>query len=281
MADDQQQKRAQPITLNDRPSTADRVRQIQEMQSRMEVQSAPPAKPAAAPETARKPAAPSPAQVTTAFDVGAVRAVGNDLRGEHVQSKDPSIYAKAQVDAAKLFGPGNGVELTGNPWKVIDFSPHLPALFEPPKPLAEYEARVPDEAAQTDQGLLFQVSLQPKDAKEPVLTRAVLTSGNGQLAGAECKNSGELSGLLSRAPALAQQIFMSAFGGVPPQGSSPKILNVAPGRRAAFDVTVGQGSDVRTVPVNNFGRPVPPGVDGARANLIVANYLVDRFEPAH
>jgi len=277
MAEEPQQQRTQAVGLDDRPSTADRVRQIQEMQMQAameEVHSAPTQAPAAPPPTS------TPATVkhaATAFDVAPVQTVSTDIHGERVRGSDQATYAKAQVDPAKLFGGGDKIELTGTPWKVIDFTPFLPALFKPAKPMEQYEARVPDQAAKTDQGVLFNVELHPKEGQEPVQQRAVLTTASGQLAGAECRNPGELSQLLSHAPALASQIMASAFGDAQP-GAQPQIVNLTRGRRSAFEAVVARGGETRSVQVNNFGRPVPPGVDGMRANLIVANYLNDRFE---
>jgi len=274
------QARAQALSLDDRPSPADRVKLIQEMQQQQEMAGLQEALP---PEVAPLPAAPEAAAVkhlSTAFDVAPVRQVSTDIHGAHVRGNDPTLYAKAQVDHSQLFGQDK-IELKGNPWKVIDFTPFLPAVFKPQKPMEHYEARVPEQAAKTDQGLLFHVELAPKEGQEPPLRRAVLTNGGGQLAGAECQNPSELTHLLSHAPALAMQIMSSAFGDAKPGAAPAQITNVTRGRRSAFEAVVSRGGESRAVQINNFGRPVPPGVDGLRANLIVSHYLSDRFEAAN
>ncbi|MFL5320575.1 MAG: hypothetical protein ACJ790_13020, partial [Myxococcaceae bacterium] len=65
----------------------------------------------------------------------------------------------------------------------------------------------------------------------------------------------------------------SAFG----ESKGAKLSSVSSGKQAAFDVTVSKGDEVKTVQVNNFGRPIPAGVDPREANVFVANYFLDSF----
>ena len=268
---DDQNKRAAPVKLDERPSTSDRVKQAQEIQRRMEAADVRPAAKTAAPARTQ-----TAAPVPTVFDVGAIRG-GADIKA--APKTDPAIYARAQVDPSKLFGGGAQIELTGTPWKVISFETMLPVLFDKTaKPLASYQAKVPEQAAKTDQGVLFPVTLTA-DGEAPV-TRAVLTSEDGKLTGAECRDEGDVNKLLSGSKGLLQQLFDSAFGPENMLGrNTAKLVNVAQSKHGAFaDVTLSRGGETKTVSVNNFARPIPAGVDPSRANLVVTHYFSDRFD---
>lgn len=269
---DDQNKRAAPVKLDERPSTADRVKQMQRL---MEAASAPatsakPTAPVARPQTT------APAKVATVFDVGAVRTGGTDITPK--VASNPAVYANVQVDPAKLFGGGAQLELTGNPWKVISFQTMLPVVFDnASKPGAQ--ASVPEKAAKTDQGLLFPVKLTTTGEK-PV-TRAVLTNAEGQLTGAECRTSGDVGKLLKGQNSIVDQLFNFAFGADKVLPGKAKIVDVAPSKSGGFaDVTVSRNGETKTVSVNNFGKPIPEGVDPRSANVIVAKYFSDSFDAA-
>lgn len=270
MSDDQS-KRAQQVTLNERPSTTDRVKQVQQLQRAMETQQARPAE-----KTVRTTAANAPRQAVKVFDVADVRRAGGEKLGLNKVTTDPTVYARAQVDPAKLFGGEQLPELVGNPWKVISFETMLPVVFDTPKPIEQYSAKLPDQAAKTDQGLLFNVTLEPKAKGDKTIQRAVLTNDKGDLKGAECRNAGELNKLLTRSSSILDQLFASAFG----DGSGAKLVNVQSSRKSAFEVTVQRNDEVKTVPVNNFGLPIPAGMDPQDANILVANYFRDSFQGA-
>lgn len=267
---DQDQKRAQQVTLNDRPSAADRVKQVQQLQQTMETQ---------APRSANKTQATTAPKATVAvFDVGDVRRAGGEKLGVKPVTTDPAIYAKAQVDTSRLFGGGDAVpELVGNPWKVISFATMLPVVFDAPKPLEQYTAKLPEKAVKTEQGLLFNVALEPKNKGEKTIQRAVVTNDKGDLRGAECRNANEVHRLLTKSGGLMEQLFASAFGDSA-SGAGARITNIASGRKAAFEVTLAKDNDIRTVPLNNFGMPIPKGMEPQDANIFVANYLSDRFD---
>lgn len=270
---DDQNKRVAPVKMDDRPSTVDRVKQAQDMMRRMEQQ--PAAKPTATAQVSRAQVA-TTARVAAVFDVGQVRSGGADIKAQ--PKSDPSVYAKAQVAPAKLFGGGADVELVGNPWKVISFETMLPVVFDSAsKPGAQ--ASVPDNAAKMDQGLLFPVKLESK-GEQPV-SRAVLTNEQGQLTGAECKNKGDLGKLLRGSNSIVDQLFSFAFGPEKAAGGKSKILDVAPSKSGAFaDVTLSRNGETKTVSVNNFAKPIPEGMEPSRANIFVAQYFKDRFDAA-
>lgn len=267
---DDQNKRAAPVKLDERPSTADRVKQAQQMQRMME-QNAQPAAKTTAPATVARPQPTT--RAATVFDVGSVRTGGTDIKPQ--VNANPAIYAKAQVDPSKLFGGDKLPELVGNPWKVISFETMLPAVFDnASKPGAQ--AFVPEKAAKTEQGLLFPVKLETKG--EPSVSRAVLTNEQGQLTGAECKNQSDLGKLLNGQNGIVDQLFAFAFGPEKSGSGKAKILDVGPSKTGAFaEVKLFRNGETKTVAVNNFAKPIPEGAEPRSANLIVANYFKDSF----
>lgn len=265
MSDDQQ-KRAQSITPAERKSPADRAREIQELQRQSQ----------SAPVQVQRPAAevaqPRPAVMAPNIArVAEAQKAAEKLGPGRTSASEQSVYAKMQADPAALFGgSGPRIEVTGNPWKVIDFSAFVPMVFVPQGPVANYQPQVPNNAVRTEQGLLFQASLNAKDGAEPPQQRAVLVNDTGGVIGAECRSPSELSRLLSSTPAMADAIAANAFDG---GGKGARVRSVNPGREGAFSVSVERGGDVKSVSVNNFGLPERP-------NLIVADYWLDRFDAA-
>jgi hypothetical protein len=267
-----QSKGASPIRRADRMSPAERARHVQDLQRRVQADAA---APSSAPQVSSSQAALRGLQVGGARPLA---AVGAALRGERGVAIDQAAYGVAQVDHGRLFGGAEPVpEVTGNPWKIIDFAGQLPAVFDLKRPASDYEARLGEQAVQTEHGLLFQVGLQPKDGQGPTPQRAVLTDGQGQLLGAECWNVKDLQRLLERAPAAARAVFAQAFGDGFDAGELPRLVKVATGAAHAFEVTVAQQQQTRTVPLNNFGLPLKAGQDPSSANLTVADYHLDRF----
>ncbi|MHB8879556.1 MAG: hypothetical protein ACYC8T_38165 [Myxococcaceae bacterium] len=272
MAEDQN-KRPAPVSVTERASPMDRVKQIQDLQRAAEAKPSLPARPAAAASGPEAPRAPM-----AAFEAQAVRRATADV--PRPTGAEQAIYGRAQVDPAKLFG-GEKIEVTGNPWKVISFATMLPVVFDPQKPLANYDAKVPPNAVKADEGLLFQVSLTPKDGKTPPLKRTVLTGPGGELRGVESRNAGELKSLLGRAAGLAGAVFKAAFGGAERPAAAPaRVADVKAGKSGGYDVTVSSGEESRSVAVNNFGLPLTGGIMPSRAHIDVASYMLDRFEAA-
>lgn len=264
------QNGAAPVTLNDRPSPMDRVRQIQELQRASDA-AAPSPSPAPAQVRTPESAAPrAPAAVTTAFEVH--RATLDAPALNAAPSSSHAVFAQAQVNAAKLFG-GDAPEVTGNPWKVIDFGAALPRVFQPPRPLSDYQAQVPDKALQTPEGLLFQMSLVPKDGEGASLSRVVASAADGTVVGAECKSLQELRTLFALAPAVSRNVAAAAFG---PSSSDARVGQPMLNRRGGFEVSVSRGDQARTVELNNLGQPAAPG----RGFVDLASYHLDRFEAA-
>src|SRR4051812_36809601 len=103
---DDQNKRAAPVKLDERPSTADRVKIAQQMQRMMEQ---PPAAKTSAPAQVARPQ--TTTKVAAVFDVGAIRNGGTEIAPQI--ASNPAVYAKAQVDPSKLFGGGDTHELVG------------------------------------------------------------------------------------------------------------------------------------------------------------------------
>jgi hypothetical protein len=249
------------VVGSEQKSPADRVRQIQEMQRMME-------------EAALAPAAVAQATVPVAQTIpttvssdrfavaSAQKAVLNDIK---VSAREQATYGKVQADAASLFGNNGGVEIKGEPWKIISFLDAAPALFETKKPLASYEPLLAKKAIVTRQGLLFEVGLKARDGAEPVQKRQVLVGQNGQLRGAECKSPAELERLL-RAPGF----FDRMLGSKPAQGWQAKES-----ASARFEVKV-PGAQAQTLYFNNFGIEVPPSTNRL-AHDFIANYHLDQF----
>lgn len=263
---DQNQRQIAPITEKPR-SPADRVRQIQELQAMSEAQAAGPAH---QPAVVQAPVTQGAAlRVADAFKV---REVATDLVSRKGTPAEQKAYAAAQKGIDALFG-GNNPEiiLTGNPWKVIPFGDALPAIFELKKPAAEYEAKVPEQAVQTELGALFEVSLAPKaKAQEPVQKRAVLVDGGGRLAGAECRSTGDAERLFKGAPWLLPQSAM--------QPAAKWAVTV--GRSSAFELSVTRpGAKAEVHSLNNFARPVDAKA-GAAGNLDLSRYFRDGFDAA-
>lgn len=253
----------------------DRIRQIQQLQEAAAAQEAHAQTPAqAAPAETHAPAEvhqPPAAHVGDNFATKAVNAVKAELSPK----VDRAIAAVAarQVDANDLFG-GNKIEIKGNPWKVISFADGLPALFDPPKPMANYEPMVPKNAVKTDQGLLFQVGLQPKDGADKPLVKTVLTTLEGKLKGAEVSTPKALEKLLTQAPGF----FESLFGFAP-----PKALAVRAGTQSRFEAEIarpakgGQPARTEKALFNNFGQLVSASKDLAKLDF-VHGYHLDEFE---
>ena len=264
--DDDQSNRISPLARPESASPADRVKQIQDLQRSSE------ALPAGGPRATEAGAADP---TGTGFQAASVQRLGTELGAGRPTGKEQAVYARAQVDPAQLFGGGNQPEVMGNPWKVIDFGPMLPAVFS--VPLEEYEAKVPEKAVKTPHGLLFKVALQPRNHKLPVLRRAVLTRTDGELRGAECLDPAELEALLVKAPSLGQAVFTRAFGAA---DQHPRVEGVGSAPDGGFDVSVSRNGETRSVPVNNFGQALQKGVTPDRAHVDVASYWLDRFEAA-
>ena len=239
-------------------SPADRVRQIQELQRAMEA--APVAQ--AAPAAPAAPAVPvgSTSQVNDAFAVARALAVNEALKPD---PKAHATFGKLQKDVGSLFGGGKtDLELKGEPWKIISFLDAAPALFEPKKPLAQYEPLVAKKGIVTKEGLLFEVGLKAKDGSEPVQKRQVLVGQDGKLRGAECKTPRDL-----------ERLF--ALPGFLPGGSA-KAAKARESTQARFEVEVAKGE---TVFFNNFGLKVPPSSNRTLHDF-TASYHLDEFQAA-
>ncbi|MFT3839424.1 MAG: hypothetical protein QM723_20745 [Myxococcaceae bacterium] len=277
MSDQKQSQGASPLSGigSVEPKTPmERIRQIQQLQEAAAAQetqhtSAPPA-----PVETHAPAEvhqPPAAHVGDNFAAKAVNAVKAELSPK----VDRAIAAVAarQVDANDLFG-GNKIEIKGNPWKVISFADGLPALFDPPKPMANYEPVVPKNAVKTDQGLLFQVALKAKDNSEQPLVKTVLTTLEGKLKGAEVSTPKALEKLLTQAPGF----FESLFGFAP-----PKALPVRAGTQSRYEADIarpakgGQPAKTEKALFNNFGQLVSASKDFAKLDFVHA-YHLDEFE---
>lgn len=235
-------------------SPADRIRQIQEMQRAAE----------AAPVAQAAPAAPaaqvgSTSQLNDAFAVQRALAVNEALKANpkaHVE------ISRLQKDVGALFGGGKtDIELKGEPWKIISFLGAAPALFEPKKPMAEYEPLVAPKGVVTKEGLLFEVGLKAKDGSEPVQKKQVLVGQDGQLRGAECKTPRDLDRLLS-------------LPGFLPKGAT--AAKAKESLQARFEVEVAKGE---TIFFNNFGLKVPPSKNRS-AHDFAASYHLDEFQAA-
>lgn len=252
----------------------DRIRQIQQLQEAAAAQEVVHSPAPAAPAQAHAPAEvkqPPAAHVGDNFAAKAVNAVKAELSPK--VNLAIAEVAKRQVDANDLFG-GNKVELKGNPWKVISFADGLPALFDPPRPLAHYEPVVPKNAVSTPDGLLFQVGLKAKDNAEPPLVKTVLTTLEGKLKGAEVSTPKDLERLLTKAPGF----FETLFGFAP-----PKALSVRAGTQSRFEAEIARpakgGQPARTEKAffNNFGQLVSGAKDFAKLDFVHA-YHLDEFE---
>jgi hypothetical protein len=252
----------------------DRIRQIQQLQEAAAAQETHQAPAPAAPSPAAAPAAPAKLETHSALSDFATKAV-ETVKAELSPKVDRAIgeIAKRQVDANDLFG-GNKVEIKGNPWKVISFADGLPALFDPPKPMANYEPVVPKNAVDTREGLLFQVGLKSKDNSEKPLVKTVLTSVDGKLKGAEVSTPKEVQNLLTKAPGF----FESLFGFAP-----PKSVTVRPGTQSRFEADIarpakgGQPARTEKAYFNNFAQLVSPAKDFAKLDFVHA-YHLDEFE---
>lgn len=267
MSDDKQNPLA-PLSGVESKSPADRVRQIQEMQRAME----------AAPIATPKPSAPAVAAaaaavvqtpgVADAFKVAAAQSVKAVLKEEKVRPQEHATYGKVQADVSSLFGGKNGVEIKGEPWKIISFLDAAPALFTPKQPLANYEPLVPKQGVVTKEGTLLEVGLKAKDNSEPVQKKKVLVGQDGQLRGAECKTPQDLNRLLN-----APGFFERLLGPKPAAGWQAKE-SVS----ARFEVKV-PGAKSETLYFNNFGLKVPAS-NRRDAHDFVANYNLDQFQAA-
>lgn len=262
---DDKSNQTAPVGGIEAKSPADRVRQIQELQRAMEAApaaSAPPAPVAVAPPAVAATA------LGDAFAVAAAQALKPVLKEEKVDPRQHATYGRVQADVSSLFGGKNGVELKGEPWKIISFLDAAPALFEPKQPLANYEPLVPKQGVVTREGVLFEVGLKAKDGSEPVQTKKVLVGQDGQLRGAECKSPGDLNRLLN-----APGFFERLLGARPAQGWQAKESTAA-----RFEVKV-PGAKSETVYFNNFGLKVPPS-NSRSTHDFIANYHLDQFGAA-
>lgn len=261
MSDPSQGRKPTPIGGTPAPSTADRVKQIQDLQ-RMTEAAPVTKKPTAAPA---QPLMPS-AKVDDLWNVQVTARTTNPLLHK-ATPKEQAVFGKAQVEPAALFGTkAGGVEILGNPWKIISFADTLPIVFEPPRDLKEYDARIPEKAVKTEHGLLFQASLAAKDESEPTRTRAVLVSDKGALVGAECESAFILDRLIKRLPSLP---LAQAVGG--------ERFKVTDGKNARFQVTTKSG---KVFEASNFGLLIPKGQPPAKYDLVVAHYHLDTFDAA-
>ncbi len=265
MSDDQP-SRVKPISLDARKTTADRAREVQEVLRRSETSSAQQAQRTA--QVARS----SPAVMTVSVGRLAEAQKAAELLGPgRTSASEQAVYAKMQADPVVLFGgPGAKIEVTGNPWKVIDFSAFVPVVFASSRSPEHYQPRVPKNAVKTEQGLLFQSSLTARDGAEPVQTRAVLVDDGGALIGAECRSPSELSTLMRSSPRVLVAIQASAFSNL---GKGARLQDVRAGRGGAYEVRLERDGEVKSVAVNNFGVPLRP-------DLILADYHLDRYEAA-
>ncbi len=263
------------IGATESKSPLDRIRQIQQMQEAAAAQEVGPRNEIGASHVSEAAAAAEVATPSVAdeFAVKTAAAVKADLNPK-VDMRHIGEIAKRQVDAQSLFG-GGGVELKGNPWKVISFNDGLPALFDPPKPMASYEPVVPKNAVNTAEGLLFQVGLKAKDNSEKPLVKTVLTSLEGKLKGAECKAPQDLERLLTKAPGF----FETLFGFGLPKGG----VAVRTGSQSRFEADIprpakgGQPAKTEKAYFNNFGQLVAPAKDFAKLDFVQA-YNLDEFE---
>lgn len=265
MNDESQNRKAAPIGGAEPKSTADRVRQIQEMQRAAE------ALPIAKPQTpvVAKPAATLPsAAVNDLWNVKATQAVAQNPLATKTTAKEAVAFAKAQVEPSALFGAkGSDIEIVGNPWKIISFNESLPVVFEPPRGLENYEAKVPEKAAKTEHGLLFTATLASKDGAEEPRTRSVLVSPQGALVGAECESAFILDRLIKRLPSLP---LAKAIG--------QEKFKVTDGKDSRFEITLAKSG--KTFRASNFGLLIPEGQPASRFELVVAQYHLDGFDAA-
>ena len=220
----------------------------------------------AAPVAQAAPAAPaapvvapgSTSQVNDAFAVARALAVNEALKPD---PKSHVELSKLQKDVGALFGGGKTeIELKGEPWKIISFLDAAPALFEPKKPMAEYEPLVAKKGVVTKEGLLFEVGLKSKDGSEPVQKKQVLVGQDGKLRGAECKTPRDLERLFS----LPGFLPSTAAKGAKAKESA----------QARFEVAVSKGE---TLFFNNFGLKVPPSSNRSLHDF-TASYHLDEFQ---
>ena len=282
VSDQNQNQGASPLSgigSTEAKTPMDRIRQIQQLQEAAATHEAAPA-PAHAPAVPAHVEAPAPAEVKKpgadprVGDGFAAQAV-NAVKAELSPKVDRAIAAVAarQVDANDLFG-GNKVEIKGNPWKVISFADGLPALFDPPRPMANYEPVVPKNAVSTPEGMLFQVGLKAKDNSEKPLVKTVLTTAEGKLKGAELSTPKDLERLLTKAPGFFESLFGFA---------APKAVSVRAGTSSRFEADIarpakgGQPARTEKALFNNFGQLVSATKDFAKLDFVHA-YHLDEFE---
>jgi hypothetical protein len=264
MSDDSNRRTLGIESVGQRPGGPSRTERIRDLMN----QAAEADEQAAAAVPIQRPALTPKAQPTAALFAAARLAAGNRLRGPLRLADDQKAYSQ-RASAVNLYGARDAeVEATGNPWKVIDCAWMFPVLFSPEA--ATQQPFVPDQAAQTPHGLLFEVGVGPKGAAEPAQRRAVLVDAQGKLKGAQCHSTDELRRLL---PLTVASLCQDAFG----EGPSPKfeLGAVRQGQHSAFEVEFKRGGST-WVPVNNFGLYAPQG-DSARAHFDPARYLRDEF----
>lgn len=265
---DPNDRKPAPIGQDAPKSPADRVRLIQEMQRMAEAAEVQPMHQAQplqqAQHTHQAPLA-TPAGVPDVFGVKQVNAVAQALAAK-TSPTEAAAYAKAQKSASALFGGSTDVEVLGNPWKVISFADAVPALFDD---LAGSSTKVPEKAVKTEHGSLFEVGLVPAGAEKPSQKRAVLVGADGRLAGAEC-----------RTPQDAQRLLTNAKWLLPETATRANTSwRVTAGSTSAFTLELERGAgkvkSTERLGLDNFGRVT---TQGRKADIVVANYFLDRFD---